>query len=139
MQTVQRFVTSARPDIVWKVLADVEQWHTWTPTIVEIKPLGNEGLRTGARYRVTQPKLAPAVFEVTECTPNKAFTWANKLWGGAMIADHRLAPVSAGTEVELSFRSTGFLANVVGMLFSKLIREYVATEARSLKQRCEAA
>jgi hypothetical protein len=138
MQTVQRFVTSARPETVWRVLADVERWHTWTPTILEIKPMTTEGLRAGARYRVTQPKLSPAVFEVTECTPNKAFTWVNKLPGGGMIADHRLAPVSAGTEVELSFRSTGFVANVVGMLFSKLIHEYVATEAKSLKQRCEA-
>jgi hypothetical protein len=137
MRTVQRFVTSARPDAVWGILADVERWHTWTPTIVEIKPMGTEGLRTGARYHVTQPKLGRAVYEVTECTPNKAFTWVNKLWGGEMIADHRIAPVNAGTEVELSFRSNGFFANVVGMLFAKMIREYVATEARSLKQRCE--
>lgn len=138
MQTVQRFVTPARPETVWKLLADVERWPTWTPTVVEVKPLGGDGLRTGARYRVTQPKLRPAVYEVTECTPNKAFTWVNKLPGGAMVADHRITPVDSGSEVELSFRSAGFLAHVVSMLFAKLIREYVAAEARGLKRRCEA-
>lgn len=54
-----------------------------------------------------------------------------------MIADHRISPGMAGAEVELSFRSSGFLANLVGMVFSKLICEYVATEAMALKRRCE--
>ena len=50
-----------------------------------------------------------------------------------MIADHRLAPRNGGTEVELSFRSECLVANIVGSIFSKMIGEYVAIEARSLK------
>jgi len=138
MRTVQRFVTSARPEHVWSILADVEHWHTWTPTIVEIKPIGTEGLRAGARYRITQPKVGASIYEVTECTPNHGFVWVKRLWGGAFVADHRIAPLNTGTEVELSFRSTGLVAHVASMLFSNLIREYAATEASSLKQRCEA-
>ena len=52
MRVVQRFITSARPDIVWQVLADVEHWREWTPTVVEIKSLSNNGMRVGTRYRV---------------------------------------------------------------------------------------
>lgn len=62
------FVTSARPDRVWQVIADVEHWRNWTPTVVEIKPLSNTGLSVGARYQVSQPKLRRAVYEVTKCT-----------------------------------------------------------------------
>jgi hypothetical protein len=54
-----------------------------------------------------------------------------------MIADHRLVPRNGGTEVELSFASRGLLANILSKVFSRRIREYVATEARSLQRQCE--
>src|SRR5262249_33605399 len=85
----------------------VEHWPNWTPTELEVKPLGNTELRVGAQYRVTQPKQRPAVYEVTECTANKAFPWVQKRPGSTMIADHRLVPRNGTTEVELSFASKG--------------------------------
>jgi Polyketide cyclase / dehydrase and lipid transport len=137
MRVAQQFITPARPDIVWRVLADVEHWRDWTPTVVEIKPLSNKGLTVGAQYRVVQPKLRPAVYEVTECIPNRAFTWVQKLLGGALVADHRISPSNGATKVELSFISKGLFANIIGKMFSKLISEYVATEAKSLKSKCD--
>jgi Polyketide cyclase / dehydrase and lipid transport len=137
MQVVQKFITPAHTEAVWQVLADVEHWRDWTPTVVEIKSLGSQGLTVGARYRVVQPKLRPAIYEVTECVPNQAFTWVQKLPGGGMIADHRLSNRDGATEVELSFTSKGTFANLVGKIFSKLISDYVATEAKSLKSRCD--
>jgi uncharacterized protein YndB with AHSA1/START domain len=137
MRVVERFVTSAPPAIVWQVLADLEHWRDWTPTITEIRPLSSGGLKIGARYHVVQPKLKPATYEVTECVPDRSFTWMQRLAGGALIADHRLAARDGATEVELSFTSKGLLANIATGIFSKLIREYVATEARSLKNRSE--
>jgi len=137
MRVVQKFITPAGPDTVWQVLADVEHWHDWTPTVVEIKPLSNTGLTVGDRYRVVQPKLRPAIYEVTECIPNKEFTWEQKLSGGAMIAGHRLTSHDGATEVELSFTSKGLLANIVGRMFSKMISDYVEIEAKSLKSRCD--
>lgn len=138
MRVVERFATPASPAVVWQILADVEHWPDWTPTVVEIRALGSTGLRIGARYRVVQPKLRPAIYEVTECIPNQRFIWAQNLPGGALVAGHCLSPRDGATEVELSFVSKGLLANVVAGLFSKMIRQYVATEARSLKNRCDA-
>jgi hypothetical protein len=137
MRVVQKFFNPARPDAVWQVLADVEHWRDWTPTVLEIKPLSNNGLTAGARYRVVQPKLSPAIYEVTECVPNQAFTWVQKLPGGAMIAGHRPSSHNGATEVELSFTSKGLLANIAGRMFSRIISDYVATEAKSLKKRCD--
>lgn len=137
MRTTEQFVTAARPDTVWQVLADVEHWHDWTPTIQQIVPLDAGGLRTGARYRVVQPGLQPAIYEVTVCIPDQVFTWAYRLPGGEMVADHRIATRNGQTEVELSFNSKGLMADVLSMLFSKTIRELVATEAGSLKRKCE--
>jgi len=138
METLEKFLTPAPPETVWQILADVEHWKDWTPTILDITPLTNEGLRVGARYRVTQPGLRPAVYEVTACTPNQSFTWVQKLPGGELIADHRIATRDGATEVELSFSSRGLLANIATMPFAKKTRQSVATEARCLKQKCDA-
>jgi hypothetical protein len=138
METVERFVTSAPAEMVWRILADVEHWKDWTPTILEVTPLTGEGLRVGARYRVVQPGLRSGVYEVTDCTPNVAFTWVQKLLGGELVADHRIETRDGATQVELSFSSKGLLTNIVTTLFSKKILDLVATEARSLKKRCDA-
>ena len=87
---------------------------------------------------MVQPKLRPANYEVTECVSNRRFTGVQKFAGGAMIADHRIAPGDGATKVELSFLSRGVLAHIVGNLFSRTIRDCVATEARSLKIRFNA-
>jgi len=135
MRAVETLITSASPHVVWTVLADVVHWRDWTPTVIEIKALNGSGLMVGAKYRVVQPKLQPATYEVTEYIPNRRFTWAQKFAGGVMIADHQIVPGDGVTKVELSFTSKGLLANVIGNLFSRPIRDYVATEARSLKKR----
>lgn len=139
MQTIQRVIVQASPAAIWNILADVERWPSWTPTTLQVDPLTPGGLRVGARYRVTQPKLRPGIYEVTDCTPGKAFTWIQKIPGGTMVADHRLTAADAtGTEVELSFATEGLLGALAGRMYGKLIAEYVSTEARSLKAHCEA-
>lgn len=136
MRVTVRFVTQAQPAIIWQVLADVEHWHEWTPTVLAIKPLGHSGFSVGARYQVVQPKLRPAIYEVTECVPCRRFTWAHRFSGGVMIADHRITQRDGSAEVELSFSSSGLLGNIVGRVFIRLIRNYVRTEAQSLNDRC---
>jgi hypothetical protein len=54
-----------------------------------------------------------------------------------MIAGHRLSPHHGGTEIELSFTSKGLFAHIVGKMFAKTISDYVATEAKSLKNRSD--
>jgi carbon monoxide dehydrogenase subunit G len=137
MQTVERILVKAPPQTVWQVLEDVQRWPHWTPTVLQVEPLNADNLRVGARYRITQPKLRPSVYQVTVCDPQKALTWVQKGPGMSMIADHRLSGDSSGTEVELSFATEGLLGAILGGIYSKLITEYVATEARSLKTHCE--
>lgn len=140
MQTIHSVIVRATPDAIWSVLSDVERWPTWTPTIQHVEALTPGGLKIGARYRVVQPNLRPGIYEVTECKPHKVFTWVQKAPGATMIADHRFTASDAhGTEIELSFATEGLLGGILGRKYSKLISEYLATEARSLKEHCEAA
>lgn len=138
MHSVARVIINATPAAIWQVLADVERWPRWTPTVLEVEPLTNHGFHVGSRYRITQPKLRPAVYEVTECVPDKAFAWVTRAPGATMTADHRInACDGAGVEVELTFTTEGLLGGLLGMKYAKLITEYVRTEARSLKTHCE--
>jgi Polyketide cyclase / dehydrase and lipid transport len=140
MHTIHSVLVRTTPAAIWNVLADVERWPTWTSTMLQIHPLTPGGLRVGARYRVVQPKLRPRIYEVTECTPHKAFTWIQKAPGATLVADHRfIAADSTGTELELSFATAGPLGGILGRVYGKVIAEYIATEARSLKDHCEAA
>jgi len=66
MRAVETVITSASPKVVWSVLADIEHWRDWTPTIIEVKALSGSGPKVGAKYRVVQPELRPATYEVTE-------------------------------------------------------------------------
>jgi uncharacterized protein YndB with AHSA1/START domain len=138
MQTVERVIIKARPADIWQVLADVERWPTWTPTVLSVEPVTRDGFKVGAKYRVTQPKLRPAIYEVTERVPHQVFTWEQKSLGASMVAEHRLTAFDgSGTEVELAFATKGLVGAIAGGMYSKLIAEYVKTEAKSLKQHCE--
>lgn len=138
MQTVERVVIKASPTAIWEVLTDVERWPMWTPTVLSVEPVTRDGFKVGAKYRVTQPKIKPAIYEVTERIPHEAFTWVQKATGATLIAEHRLTAFDgSGTEVELAFATKGLLGALAGSMYSKLIAEYVKTEAKSLKQHCE--
>ncbi len=137
MQTVETFLTPAPAETIWHVLADVSRWKEWTSTILDITPLTGNGLRVGARYRVSQPGLKPAEYEVTACVPYESFTWVQKMAGGGLFATHALRPKGALREVELSFFSKGLLPAAASFVFAGKIREFVATEARCLKEKVE--
>jgi hypothetical protein len=138
MQIMGRMTTSVTPIVVWNVLRDVTNWPKWTPTVNKIDALDSKELRIGSRYRVHQPKLAPTVYAVTALKPGEVFTWAAKTLGATLTADHRISFVDGTTTVEFSFAVEGLLARPIGWRYRGLISKYVATEARSLKARCEA-
>ena len=141
MRVVEHVLIQADLRDVWRVLADVESWPSWTPTVLRVELLGPPGmgaaLKVGSRYRVTQPKLRPAIYQVTAYEPPQSFTWAAKLPGGVFLAEHHLSPSGGAVEAELSFSTQGALGNLLGRMYAGLINEYVATESRSLKAYCE--
>ena len=131
---------AAPPERVWAVMIDVERWREWTPTITSIDRLDGGSFRVGSRARVRQPKLPTAVWTVSVLEPGRYFEWRNVSPGLTSVAGHRAEPAAGGgTIVTLTFGWSGSLAWLIRLVYGKLARRYVRTEAESLKRWCERA
>jgi hypothetical protein len=138
---VSVFETRARvaapPERVWKTMSDVERWGEWTPSITAVERLG-AGSGPGARFRVRQPKLLPAVWTVTWWEPGAGFAWESRSPGLRALGEHRLLAVDGATDVVLRVVFSGLLSPLVSRLAGPLTRRYMEMEAAGLKARCEA-
>jgi len=129
----------ASAEKIWPVLSDVSKWPQWLPTVSAVEPLGAPPLAIGARYRIVQPKLRPAVWSVVELSPMLGhFSWESRSPGVRVLASHSLRSVSAGkTSVSLRIDFAGPMAWMAGLLAGRLTREYLEREAVALKRRVE--
>lgn len=127
------FHLNAPASRIWPALADVLRWPDWTPTVASVQPLDGPDLQLQRRYRVTQPRLQPAVWTVTTLEPGRCFVWQARLPGLTMTADHALLPDDGqGTPLQLSFAFAGWLAPLVAWRYGALVQQYLQTEAQSL-------
>ena len=118
---------------VWNVLANVQKWPEWTPTMTTVSAPGDAGLIQGNRFEVKQPGLAKAVFTVEACEEGTAFAWSTRSAGVSTLADHVLSDtVGGGTRIELSIRMSGPGVGLLWLLVGRKVRSFVDTEAESL-------
>ncbi|GDX81936.1 hypothetical protein LBMAG42_37470 [Deltaproteobacteria bacterium] len=123
------------PDRVWAVLADVDRWVEWAPTVTGVTALGSSGLRVGAQYRLVQPKLQPAVWTVDALEPGRSFSWVSASPGMRTLAFHLVEPVEGGTRLTLRIELSGAMAWLGGWLGGATIRSYMQQEAEALARR----
>ena len=128
----------APPDRVWAVIADVERWPEWTPTVSRIQRRDPGPLAVGSRALIRQPKLPPAMWRVSELHEGQGFTWATRSPGVCVEAEHRVDPTANGSRATLSVRFTGWLGPLVARLTRNLNQRYLALEAQGLSQRSTA-
>jgi carbon monoxide dehydrogenase subunit G len=138
MEYRRKIDIDAPPEVVWRLLEDIERWPEWTSSMQKIERLDSGPLAVGSRARVKQPKLPPTVFTVTELEPSKSFAWKAKSPGVESFADHEIEPRDGGSRMTLLFQVTGALAGAVSLFASGLIGRYVDTEAEGVKRRAEA-
>ncbi|MGA8278650.1 MAG: SRPBCC family protein [Rhodanobacteraceae bacterium] len=124
---------------VWASLRNVLAWPEWLPTVTSVTPLGVSNLEIGARFRVLQPKLRPATWEVVSVREGQGFVWQAGSPGLAMSAGHVVEPTGPEScKLTLEFTFSGRLSPLAGLLAGSLTRRYIATEAASLKVVAEA-
>jgi uncharacterized Tic20 family protein len=126
---------AAPPERVWAVLADLERWPEWTASVTSVELLEPGPLVVGTRARVSQPKLKPAIWEVTAAKAGRGFTWVTRHPGLLVTGLHQLEPIEKGTLATLAVRFSGLLGPLVGWLTRTLNHRYLAFEADGLRKR----
>jgi hypothetical protein len=123
----------ASSERVWEVLSNIEHWPDWTPTVTNVQRLDRGPLAVGSRARLRQPKLPPAVWQVTELGEGRSFTWVTRSPGVRVTACHWVEALEGGSRATLSLQFSGLLGPLVARLTLGLNERYLALEARGLK------
>lgn len=118
---------------VWDVLSGVEAWPQWLPTVSSVEALDGSPLQVGRRYRITQPRLRPAIWKVSEVEPGRRFVWRATSPGVQMIAEHIVDSDGTRAHVRLGYEFRGPLGVLLGKAFGGITREYLDGEAQALK------
>jgi len=129
----------ADPSDVWAVLADVQRWPDWCPTMTSVRRLDDGPFGVGSAAEIRQPKLPKASWRVTEFEPGRRFEWATAALGITTRGDHRIDGLPDGrSRITLTIKVTGALAPLLTVVVWPMTRRYITLEAGSLKRRCEA-
>lgn len=128
---------AAPAETAWRIVADVERWPEWTPTVTSVERRSEGSIGVGACFRIRQPKLAAATWTITEWVPGQAFTWVSRSPGFRIVADHEIRPELRGCSVELRVRFEGFLGGILGRVYGGITERYMKLEADGLRARSE--
>lgn len=118
------------------------KWPAWTESIDSVELLEFDGeLDLGSRARVSQPRMRPLVWTVSEFEPGRAFSWTSSVGGVTTVGTHATDDVDGGrrSRLTLGLTQSGVLAPLVGLLLGRRTRRYVALELAGLKAAAERA
>jgi hypothetical protein len=130
-------VIAAPPNVVWSVMADVERWHEWTPSVRSIRRLDSGPLRAGSRALIRQPRFPPAMWKVTALEPGRSFAWKSGAPGMWVFAEHSVEPAGSGARARLSLHFEGTIGRLMGRITHAISNRYLGLEAAGLKRRSE--
>jgi uncharacterized membrane protein len=128
---------AAPPARVWAVVTDVERWPERIPTVEAAERLDDGPLAVGSQTRLQQPKLPTAVWTVTELTEGSSYTWQSSSPGVTVTASHVVEPHPDGSRLLLAVTVSGLLSGIGWLMTRKLTKQYVETEAASIKSAAE--
>jgi hypothetical protein len=120
------------------VLCDVERWPEWTSTVSSVRRIDDGPFAVGSRAQIRQPKLLPALWEVTDLDERSHFTWVTHSPGVQVTGRHLVEQNGSGSRVTLLLEFSGPLGALLARLYRSLNERYLAIEAKGLKDRSEA-
>jgi hypothetical protein len=126
------------PPRVWAVMLDVEHWPEWNTAVTRVQRMDVGPLTLGSRTRIWQPKLMPAVWQVTSLDQKRRiFAWTTRTFGMKIVARHQVEAVGAHSRVTLSLHYAGILGALMARVYRDLNWDYLAREANGLRKKCE--
>jgi hypothetical protein len=128
--------TSARQEVLWKLLADAAGWPLWNPGLSSAHLDGP--LRNGATGQTIQASGQKGNFTVRDLEAGAYFVNEAKVPGAVLRFQHRIESLDPGrNRVTLGATIEGPLASVWGHLFGRQIAVYMPDAVRQLVARAE--
>jgi uncharacterized protein YndB with AHSA1/START domain len=128
--------TSARPDDVWRLLADADGWPLWNPGLSTAHLDGP--LQNGTTGRTKQSSGQEGNFVVTELQVGTYFVNEARIPGAVLRFQHRIEAVDkARSRVTLGATIDGPMAPVWGLIIGRQIAGYLPKAVGQLAARAE--
>jgi hypothetical protein len=126
----------AGAETIFRVWADVAQWHTWDPDTEWARIDGP--FATGTRGKIKAKQPLAASMTLTDVQPNRAFTATIRALATRMDFDHTVEQVRPQTtRVVHTVRFSGLLAGLFRKQIGAPLVHGLPVTLSQLKQRCE--
>ncbi|SDL25503.1 SRPBCC family protein [Siphonobacter aquaeclarae] len=128
-QTISVTTKEASAAQLWRLMAAVDQWADWDPTIESARLSGP--FATGSRFKL-RPKGGPAVtIRLEEVREGAYFRDCTRFPGARMYGEHWYEPVADGLKITVTMTMRGPL----GFLWNRLVmKDIVANLPEDLKR-----
>lgn len=130
MQVEAKTIIPTGPEPIFRLYADVANWHRWDPDTRQASLDGPFQVGTKGRLVPTKGNAVP--MEVTSVEAARSFTVVSRIPLFTMVFEHELRPVPGGTEVTHRVIFSGLLSPVLGRLVGSQLRTGLPRTLQSL-------
>lgn len=135
MPVEHRITVAAPAATIFRIYADVANWHAWDP---DTKVATLEGpFQPGSRGKLTPTKGNTVPMLLTKVIPDHCFTVESRIPLFRMLFEHELVPVAGGTEVIHRVTFSGPLALVLGPVLTRRLNRGLPVTLARLKALAE--
>jgi uncharacterized membrane protein len=138
MHSAHTLLIDAPPEIVWRLTLDIESWSAISPTMTAVERLDEGPLHIGSRARVTQPRMRPAVWTVTDLVPGVRFVWETHTMGARLVGGHHVQADGDRCRNTLTLDIDGWSAPALTLVAGAAMRRAIATENAGFRTAAEA-
>ena len=140
MSEAARVSVAAPPARVWRVLAGIDQWPSWSPSVLAVT---REDVEDQTVYRIEQPPLPHARWTVTQWQPGRGFTWQTRGASSVLTGSYVVEAEEAGGSAPRSVVSndlqwSGPMAWMARATYGPVSLRYAEMHLDALRDRCEA-
>ena len=124
----------AKPEVVWDLLADIDNWPRWNPDVKEAKVMG--GLRESSVFRW---KAGPGTITSTleKVDRPREIGWRGKTMGINAVHVYKLEPSAEGTKVHTEESFDGPVASLLRRAMRKTLQKGIDGGLKHLKAEAE--
>ena len=126
---------AATPTQVWRVLADIEAWPSWSASFAAIE--ADDTASEPSAYRVDQPPLPHALWTITDWQPERGFTWQTRGASSLLAAEFTVTTRGSATHVTQDLHWSGPMAWMARATYGPVGLRYADEHLRALAQRCD--